>query len=171
MFLLATDSLKKYGLNRIFYFAKEVGFDGLELVVDDIYDTHNGPYIKALSQQYELPVPVLKTPDRLTEKKFTAMVKVAQAVEAETIILEPPRLLDFKSMSWIKKAAPQVLKNEGIKIAIMNAPGETIFGFLPAHAMGSLLELRKFVFLMLEKVVIIACLVKGFCRLKVFWIG
>lgn len=144
MLLLATDSLRKYGLNRIFYFVKESEYDGVELVVDDTFDTQNGPYIKALSMQYKLPVEVVKAPDRLTEKKFGAMVKLAKDVGAKLLVLEPPRLLDFKTLSFLKKEVPRIARRDELKIAIMNAPGETILGFLPAHSMGSLLELRKF---------------------------
>jgi len=144
MFLLSTESLKKYGLNRIFYFTKEAGFDGIELVVDETYDTQNGPYIKSLSDQYGLPVTVVKAPDKINEKKFVAMINLAQEVGAKTLVLEPPRILDFKALSWIKKETLRLIKHDEIKIAIINASGETILGFLPAHAMGSLLELRKF---------------------------
>ena len=50
MLTLSTDSLKGYGLNRIFEFAKDADFDGIDLAVDPtVLDTQNSGYIKELT--------------------------------------------------------------------------------------------------------------------------
>lgn len=52
MISLHTSSLSKYGLNRIFEFARDAGFDGIEIAVDkNDYDTQNAEYIKKNSLQ------------------------------------------------------------------------------------------------------------------------
>ena len=47
MLLLCTDTLRGYGLNRIFKLAKEAGYEGIDLSVDfGLFDTYNKEYIK-----------------------------------------------------------------------------------------------------------------------------
>ena len=63
MLILSTDSLKGYGLNRIFDFAKEAGYDGIELVLETrIYDTQNVDYINSLVKEYGVPVVAVPLP-------------------------------------------------------------------------------------------------------------
>ena len=71
MISLHTESLSKYGLNRIFAFAKEAGDDGIEIGVNkNIYDTQNADYIKKLSQEYDLPIVALHAPSNGSEKSY-----------------------------------------------------------------------------------------------------
>ena len=57
MITLSSDSLKGYGLNRIFKIVKDAGFDGLDLFVDPRdFDTQDADYVKELIDQYDLPV-------------------------------------------------------------------------------------------------------------------
>jgi sugar phosphate isomerase/epimerase len=144
MLLLSTSSLKGYGVNRIFYFIKEAGYDGLELAVDETYDTHNGPYLKALVGQYQLPIAVVKAPANLDIKSANEVIDLAKEVGANLLVLEPPRLLDFKFNSWIKRELPKIAKHFELNIALLNAPDETILGFIPAHSVSSVADLKKF---------------------------
>ncbi len=51
MLLLATASLKGYGLHKIFLLAKAAGYDGIDLMIDfDEYDTCDAQYIKNLME-------------------------------------------------------------------------------------------------------------------------
>ena len=62
MILLSTGSLYNYGLNRVFAMAAEVGFDGVEVLVDGRWDSRDPSYLKGLSQEYGLPIAVLHSP-------------------------------------------------------------------------------------------------------------
>ena len=62
MILLSTGSLYTYGLARVFEFAAEAGFDGVEVLVDGRWDSRDPSYLGRLSRQYGLPIAVLHSP-------------------------------------------------------------------------------------------------------------
>jgi sugar phosphate isomerase/epimerase len=60
--LLSIGSLRFYGLDRVFMIAKDLGFDGVEVIVDDRWDTTDPAYLRALSKRYALPISSLHSP-------------------------------------------------------------------------------------------------------------
>ena len=145
MILLCTDSLRGYGLNRIFELAKEAGYDGLDLTVDyGNFDTWNADYIKKLVKDYSLPVRAVSAPKELSPKHIQEIVEMARDIGEKIVILQPPKLLDFKLSSWLKKEIPKLREKEFMSIALENAPAGTFLGFIPEHAMGSAQDLKEF---------------------------
>lgn len=145
MITLHTESLNKYGLNRIFEFAKNAGYDGIEIGVNKgNYDTQNAEYIKKLSTEHKLPVVALHTPSNgsITSVEFVA--EMAEYLKCPVIVISPPKLLDFKFTNWLKKEVPNLRKKKKIQIALANASGETLLGFLPARALNNITDLKKF---------------------------
>jgi sugar phosphate isomerase/epimerase len=59
---LSTGSLYSYGLARVFELAAESGFDAIEIMVDDRWDTRQPAYIRRLSQATGLPVVAIHNP-------------------------------------------------------------------------------------------------------------
>lgn len=145
MISLHTSSLNKYGLNRIFEFVKEAGYDGIEIAVDkNNFDTQNAEYIKKLSDEHSLPVVALHSPANGTAKSVEHVVDMADYLNCPVVIITPPKLLDFKFINWLKKNAPALRKKKHVQIALVNAPGKTVLGFLPDRAMNSLTDMKKF---------------------------
>lgn len=145
MFLLATDSLRGYGLNRIFQFAREGGFDGIEVALDvRHFDTQNADYLNELQQQYKMPIRVVRTFPDSTIKQTTLALEIAHAVDAKVVVVEPPRLFDFKYKDWIKKQVPLLRKKYGVSIALKNGPSEYLWGILPGRSMNSIPDLQNF---------------------------
>lgn len=145
MIALHTNSLSKYGLNRIFEFAKEAGYDGIEIGVDkNNYDTQNAEYIKKLSDEYKLPIVALHSPQNGTAESVKHVVEMAVYLKCPVVVITPPKLLDFKFTNWLKKETPKLRKKKHIQIALVNAPGKTVLGFLPDRAMNSLADMKKF---------------------------
>ncbi len=145
MLLLSTESLKGYGLNRIFNFVKDVGYDGVELVLSTRdFDTQNIPYIKGLIKETKIPVVTVRTFARSTIKKSEFACNFAKKIGASLIVLEPPKLFDFKYAEWLKKQVPKLRKKFGIGIALKNNAAETFLGFLPGRAMNNIGDLKKF---------------------------
>jgi sugar phosphate isomerase/epimerase len=145
MLILHTSSLSKYGLNRIFEFAKAAGYDGIEIGVEKSnLDTQNAVYIKKLMEEYGLPVVALHAPQNGSIKSVEHVLQMATFLKAETVVITPPRLLDFKFTSWLKKEANSLRKKKNIQIALLNAPGKTFFGILPERAMNNVSDLKKF---------------------------
>jgi len=145
MIALHTNSLHKYGLSRVFEFAKDAGFDGIEVGVDkNNFDTQNAEYIKKLSDEYKLPIVALHSPVNGTEKSVQHVIDMAVYLKCPVVVITPPKLTDFKFTKWLKKKVPHLRKKKHIEISLVNAPGKTILGFLPAHAMNSVAEMKKF---------------------------
>jgi sugar phosphate isomerase/epimerase len=63
-FLFSTGSLYTYGISRCFALAAEVGFDGIELLIDERWDTRQAAYLRALMDQHSLPVRAVHSPFR-----------------------------------------------------------------------------------------------------------
>lgn len=145
MIALHTASLHKYGLNRIFEFAKEAGYDGIEVAVDkNDFDTQNAEYIKKLSEEFKMPVVALHAPENGTEKSVEHVVEMAIYLKCPVVVITPPKLTDFKFTRWIKKEAPILRKKKGIQLALSNTGGKTMLGFLPERALNNVSDLKKF---------------------------
>ncbi|MFA7685369.1 MAG: TIM barrel protein [Candidatus Gracilibacteria bacterium] len=145
MIILSTDSLRGYGLNRIFELAKAAGYDGIDIAVDfGLFDTYNGDYLKSLSEEYQMPIHAISAPMQVRADRVKQLVDVAKAVKAKIVILQPPKILDFKMSSWLKTEVPRLREKEFISIALENAPAETFLGFIPLHTMANTEELKKF---------------------------
>ncbi|MBT6068776.1 sugar phosphate isomerase/epimerase [Candidatus Peregrinibacteria bacterium] len=143
--LLSTDSLKGYGLNRVFEFAKDAGFDGIDLQIEPKdFDTQNAEYLKELEQEYGLQVISIQTPKNANKKKILEYVELTKIVGAKILILQAPKVFNIKFTTWLKTEVPKIRKKESISIALENAPATTLFGFIPEHAMNNLAELKKF---------------------------
>jgi len=59
---LSTGSLYSYGLARVFELAAEAGFDAIEIMVDDRWDTRQPAYLRRLSQASGLPIAAVHNP-------------------------------------------------------------------------------------------------------------
>lgn len=145
MLLLSTNSLQGYGLNRIFELSKTAGFDGIDLSINyGLFDTYNTDYIKTLIQEYKLPVLAVSAPKQIASKRVVDLATLTKEIGAKVLILQPPKITDFKLASWYKREIPKLREKEFLSIALENAPAGTFLGFIPEHAMGSTEDLRSF---------------------------
>ena len=145
MITLSTDSLKGYGLNRIFEFIKQAGFDGVDLYMDPRdFDTQNAEYVKKLIDQFQLPVVSLQTSQNATAKGVVDAVTMAKKLGTKVLVVQPPKMFNFKYIKWLTTEVPKIRQREEISIALENAPSETFLGIIPEHALNNLNELRKF---------------------------
>ncbi len=60
--VFSTGSLHPFGLERVFGWAAEAGFDGVEVMMDDRWDTHQPAYLAGLVERHELPILALHPP-------------------------------------------------------------------------------------------------------------
>lgn len=145
MLALSTDSLRGYGLNRVFQMIKDAGYDGVDLAMDRRnFDTLNVEYVAQLSEQVGIPVLAISTPTNANDKMIQKAVDMAKAVKCRIVVVQPPKFFDYKFISWLKNEVPKMRKKENISIALENAPSKSFFGIIPEHAMGNILDLKKF---------------------------
>lgn len=145
MIVLSSDSLRGYGLNRIFQLIQKAGFDGVDLFIDPKdFDTQDSDYIKSLIDQYQLPVISLQTPMNATAKTIIHAVNMAKELGTKVVIVQPPKMFNFKYIKWLTNEVPKIRQREDISIALENAPSDMFLGIIPEHALNNLNELRKF---------------------------
>ena len=145
MLTLSSDSLKGYGLNRIFQIAKAAGYAGIDLTLDPKnFDTHNAQYVKSLVESTEMPVVALQTAPNANPHKVQEAVQMAKILGTRVIVVQPPKIFDFKYIQWLKNEIPKIRQKESISIALENAPSETFLGIIPERAMGNIIDLKKF---------------------------
>lgn len=61
-FILSTGSLYNYSVDRVFALAAEAGFDGIEMMVDERWDTRQADYLKLVSSTHALPIHAVHSP-------------------------------------------------------------------------------------------------------------
>lgn len=145
MLALSTDSLKGYGTSRIFKFAKEAGYDGIDLYIDPKnFDTSDPEYLKELVNQFNLPILSIQSPDKANAEIIENTVTLAKEVGCKIIIIQSPKFFNFKFVQWLKNEIPKIRKKEEISIALENSPQGTLLGFIPEYAMNNLNELKQF---------------------------
>lgn len=145
MLVLCTDTLKGYGLNRIFEFAKEAGYDGIDLQMDfRNFDTLDKNYVKRLSESTGVPVKCVSADVNASSKEVLDAVDIAKLLDAKVVIVQSPKILNFKYATWLKTEVPKIREREKISIALENAPASTLLGFIPEHSMANITEMKKF---------------------------
>ena len=126
MLTLSTDSLKGYGINRIFQLVKEAGLDGLDIVIDPKnYDTLNPSYLKKLSEKYNLPIVALQAAPNASHNQILETIEAAKTIGVNIIIIQPPRITNIRQAQWLKSQIPKIRKRENLSIALENASPET----------------------------------------------
>ncbi len=145
MIILCTDSLRGYGLNRVFEIAKKAGYDGLDLCINyGEFDTFNPEYVKRLIDEYKLPVHAISSPNQIAASRIKELVRMTKDVGAKVLVIQPPKILDFKLAAWLKSEIPKLREKEFISIALENAPAGTLLGFIPEHALSNSSDLKNF---------------------------
>lgn len=125
--LLSTSSLQWYGLNRIFQFAKNAEYSGIDLSIDfSEFDTINLEYLKELQHSIGISIQSITAPERqVTTKQIEYCVTLASELWVDTVNVYPPHRLD-KEKNWFWEYLVLLQqKHTNIIINIINAPPKT----------------------------------------------
>jgi sugar phosphate isomerase/epimerase len=128
--LLSTGSLYSYGVNRTFEIARQVGFDGLEVLVDSRWDTRQPEYLDRLRREFELPILALHTPfapqvpgwPRDTVGKLKSTVTLARELGVDLVVAHAPRVWERSYDRWLDASFPEYHEDVSAVIAIENMP-------------------------------------------------
>lgn len=156
---LSTGSLYTYGIWRVFELAREAGFDGLEILIDQRPDTFQPHYLRRLMQEFGLPILALHSPffpAASWERGNLACVRrtaaLAQEVGAGIVIAHLPHRLshvlvqflwryghrivlpmpwggDREWLASIQGSLPQLEEATGVTIAVENMPARRVGPF------------------------------------------
>ena len=142
----STGSLYPFGLERVYGWAAEVGFDGVEIMMDERWDTHQEFYLRALVERHGVPILALHPPLRRgawglgAEETLVRVARLASKLEVPVVVAHPPppgRPLE----SW--RAGPlREARGQGVAVAVENMPRSEAGGlfrvrrrscYLPEH--------------------------------------
>jgi len=143
MFVLSTSCLYRHGLNRVFEFAASVGFDGIEITMNESFDTHDAEYIKLLSDNFKIPIISVQYRHPEKDEDIRESIALAEALGAKVIIVSLPRWTNVAFTKWFKANMKDVQEKSRIPIAVENSPhGDNLL--TPKYALSNINELKRF---------------------------
>ncbi|QIN82708.1 TIM barrel protein [Rubrobacter tropicus] len=124
--IFSTGSLYPFGLDRVFGWAAEVGFDGVEVMMDDRWDTHQPDYLNELVQRHGVPILALHPPIytgawRLgREETLVRSARLARRISCPLVVAHPPPP-GLPLARWMDGALTEA-RAEGVTVAVENMP-------------------------------------------------
>ena len=156
-FIFSTGSLWSYGIERCFELAARAGFDGIELMVDQRWDTRQPDHLRRLSDQHHLPIVAVHSPftpyvpgwppDQ--PRRIQESVKLAQVLGARVMVHHlpfrfgltwvqigrkmlplpvPGRDTRHSYRRWLERDYPALQASASVTLCIENMPTKQILG-------------------------------------------
>ncbi|MFN8513839.1 MAG: TIM barrel protein [Chloroflexia bacterium] len=126
---LSTGSLHNYGLNRVWEFAAEAGFDAVEVMIDAKWDTRQAAYLGRLIAAHGLPIASLHTPFRPIAgfgEDYPACVRralaLAREIGARTVVAHPETADGTDHGPWMIEQYDELSPAGGPVLAVENLP-------------------------------------------------
>lgn len=178
-FIFSSGSLYTYSVARCFDFAAQAGFEGIELMVDQRWDTRQPAFLRGLMAQYEQPILAVHSPfvpqvpgwpaDEIGRIKET--VKLAEAVGAQVVVHHLPWRIGWVWVQvgrvgvpvpwphnshrayqrWLESGYLTLQAQTKVRLCIENMPARRWLGlrFNPCH-WNSVAEIARFSALTLD---------------------
>jgi len=137
--IFSTGSLYIYGLNRAFGLAQAAGFDGVEVLIDERWDTRQADYLLKLSSEYGMPIYSLHNPfdsknldgwEKKPVDRLDRTVELAKLLSSSVVVFHLPHYQNIACGRWLLNELPAYQRNTEIIIAVENMP-HTRFLFGP----------------------------------------
>ncbi len=143
MLLLSTSSLTGYGLHRIFQFAKNAGYTGLDIALWMLnYDLWDEDYIAELAEEFDLPVLSLTAPSKdMSSKKLEKIMIIAKKLSVQVVTFSPPHFTD-KDTKWFWTSLVKIKRDTHISIAVKNVEAKFLFFVIPEYRNATLSQIK-----------------------------
>ena len=148
--VFSTGSLHPFGLDRVYSWAAEAGYDGVEIMMDDRWDTHQPDYLAHLAEKHGIPILALHPPLRRgawnlgPDETLIRVSKLARSMGVPVVVAHPPQ--PGRSLARWSAGPLQEARAQGVSVAVENMPKSevrSIFGLkrfrschLPEHLFG-----------------------------------
>jgi len=148
--VFSTGSLYPFGLDRVYTWAAEAGYDGVEIMMDDRWDTHQASYLDHLAERHGIKALAFHPPLRRgawnleSQETLVRVARLARRMEVPVVVAHPPppgRPLERWSAGPLRQA-----REQGVSVAVENMPrseARTLLGIgrlrschLPEHLVG-----------------------------------
>ena len=124
--IFSTGSLYTFGLDRSYGWAAEAGYDGVEIMMDERWDTHQDYYVNHLVDRHGLPILALHLPLHRgawgldAGETLVRASKLAVRIGVPVVVAHPPppgRLLSRWAAGPLKEA-----RARDVAVAVENMP-------------------------------------------------
>lgn len=138
--IFSTGSLYPFGVERVFSWISDAGYDGAEVMMDDRWDTHQKDYLRELSEKHGIRILALHPPIyegawRLPPgETLVRSARLAKSLDIPTVVAHPPR--PGKIREW-REGSLREAREEGVIVAVENMPKSKPRGFLGLGGEGS----------------------------------
>jgi sugar phosphate isomerase/epimerase len=148
--IFSTGSLYPFGLERVYSWAAEAGYDGVEIMMDDRWDTHQAAYLDHLADNHGIPILAFHPPlyrgawNLDPQETLVRVAKLARSMEVAVVVAHPPppgKPLDRWSAGPLREA-----REQGVSVAVENMPRNEVRSIfrtkrfrschLPEHLLG-----------------------------------
>jgi sugar phosphate isomerase/epimerase len=144
--IFSTGSLYPFGLARIYAWATETGYDGVEIMMDDRWDSHQRNYLDHLAERHGIPILALHPPLRRgvwnlgPEETLVRVARLARSMQVPVVVAHPPppgRPLERWCAGPLREA-----RDRDVSVAVENMPrarallGKPRSCFRPEHLAG-----------------------------------
>lgn len=107
--VLSSGTLYSYGLNRFFGLAAKAGYDGIELIIDEKWDSRDPEYVKSLEKQFGIKV--LSVHSAMEFATFTKdaksrlfeSIEIAKKINVRLIVVHTWDYTDTDFANWLYK--------------------------------------------------------------------
>jgi sugar phosphate isomerase/epimerase len=126
-FTLSTGSVWTYGLNRAFEMAQKAGYDAVEVIVDDRWDTRQSKYLERLMNETGIAVTSLHSPFGALRDSggYRACIRetldLADRVGAGTVVVHPESRGKGYGM-WLRQHWDELHASHRAVLAVENMP-------------------------------------------------
>ena len=148
--IFSTGSLYPFGLERVYSWAAKADYDGVEIMMDDRWDTHQEDYLNHLKERHGIPILALHPPLRRGAwnlepgETLIRVSRLARQVEVPVVVAHPPP--PGRPLERWRDGPLQEARKQGVSVAVENMPrGEArgVFSIrrfrschLPEHLLG-----------------------------------
>ena len=148
--IFSTGSLYPFGLERVYSWAAGAGFDGVEVMMDERWDTHQLAYLDYLREKHDLQILALHPPLRRgawnlsPEETLVRSARLAHHAGIPVVVAHPPP--PGKPLERWSAGPLRAAREHGVSVAVENMPrGERrrVFSvgryrscYLPEHLLG-----------------------------------
>lgn len=132
--VFSTGSLYPFGLDRVYSMAAEASYDGVEIMMDERWDTHQAEYLNGLVEKYGIPIRALHPPlfrgawDLDPEETLVRVAQLASKVGSDVVVAHPPAS-GTRLEAWSQSTLVEARK-EGVTVAVENMPRDRAQGLI-----------------------------------------
>ena len=148
--VFSTGSLYPFGLARAYSWAAEAGYDGVEIMMDNRWDTHQAAYLDHLAEENGIPILAFHPPlhrgawNLGPEETLIRVAELARSMDVPVVVAHPPR--PGRALERWRTGTLREAREQGVRVAVENMPKREVRGIfgrrrflschLPEHLLG-----------------------------------